>query len=409
MVSPTQHIRALLDQIAPNFEKGGNLEKLYPLYELVDAGMFTTGTVTKTASHVRDGLDLKRMMITVVIAVIPCLLFAIYNTGYQANLAISLGAEPLKDWHTILYTTLGGKFDVTSSLSNWLLGALYYVPILAVTFGVGGGIEATSSVLRAEDVNEGFLVTGMLIPLILPPTIPLWQVGLGTAFGIIFGKEVFGGTGMNFLNPALVARAFLFFAYPAYISGTAPWIAADFVHLDSFTGATLLAQAAETPGVLDGANWMNSFLGFTPGSMGETSAAACLVGAAILLITQVGSWRTMAGVTLGTFIMASTLNAIGSDTNPMMSVSFTWHIVLGGWALGTVFMATDPVSSSFTDKGRWIYGFGIGVLAVLIRCVNPAYPEGMMLAILFMNMFAPMIDYFALQANIRRRLARDAA
>lgn len=409
MVSPTKHVRDLLDQIAPNFEKGGSLEKLYPIYELVDTGMFTPGSVTKTSSHVRDGMDLKRMMITVVIGLIPCVLFAMYNTGYQANLAISQGAEPLKDWHTILYTTLGGQFDVTSSLSNWLLGALYFVPILAVTFAVGGGIEAGSCVIKGEDVNEGFLVTGLLIPLTLPPTIPLWQVAVGTAFGVIFAKEVFGGTGMNFLNPALVTRAFLFFAYPAYISGTAPWIAADFADVDSFTGATWLAQAAETPGALESANWVSAFLGFIPGSMGETSTLACLVGAAILLITKVGSWRTIAGVTLGTFVMASFLNWVGSDTNPMMAVPFHWHIVLGGWAFGTVFMATDPVSSSFTDTGRWIYGFSIGVLCVLIRCVNPAYPEGMMLAILFMNMFAPMIDYFALQANIRRRLARDAA
>jgi Na+-transporting NADH:ubiquinone oxidoreductase subunit B len=344
-----------------------------------------------------------------VVALVPCIIFAIHNTGYQANLAIFHGAAPLKDWHTILFTTLGGEFDVHNSLMNWLLGALYYVPILGVCFAVGGGIEAVGSIIRREDVNEGFLVTGMLIPLTLPPTIPLWQVGLGTAFGVIFAKEVFGGTGMNFLNPALVTRAFLFFAYPAYISGTSPWIAAEFANVDSFTGATLLAQAAEVPGVLDNADWMSAFLGFVPGSMGETSAAVCLIGAAILLITKVGSWRTMAGVALGTFVMANFLNWVGSDTNPMMNVPFTWHIVLGGWALGTVFMATDPVSSSFTDTGRWIYGFAIGVLTILIRCVNPAYPEGMMLAILFMNMFAPMIDYFALQANIRRRLARDAA
>jgi len=264
-VSPTDKIRELLDQVAPNFEKGGSLEKLYPLFELVDTGMFTPGSVTKTASHVRDGLDLKRMMITVVIAIVPCIVFAIYNTGYQANLAIFHGAEPLNDWHTIIFTTLGGQFDVSSSLMNWALGAIYYIPVLAVCFSVGGGIEAVASIIRREDVNEGFLVTGMLIPLILPPTIPLWQVGLGTAFGIIIGKEVFGGTGMNFLNPALVTRVFLFFAYPAYISGTAPWIAADFADIDSFTGATLLAQAAEIPGVLDNANWMDAFLGFIPG------------------------------------------------------------------------------------------------------------------------------------------------
>jgi Na+-transporting NADH:ubiquinone oxidoreductase subunit B len=247
----------------------------------------------------------------------------------------------------------------------------------------------------------------MLIPLTLPPTIPLWQVGLGTAFGVIFAKEVFGGTGMNFLNPALVARAFLFFAYPADISGDAPWIAANFLDVDSFTGATLLAQVASGTDALAHASWSHAFLGWTPGSMGETSALACLLGAGLLILTRVGSWRTMLGVTLGTFGMASLLNVVGSDTNAMFAVPFHWHIVLGGWALGMVYMATDPVSSSFTDGGRWLYGLGIGTLAVLIRVVNPAYPEGMMLAILFMNMFAPLIDYFAIQRNVRRRLARS--
>jgi len=234
-------------------------------------------------------------------------------------------------------------------------------------------------------------------------------VGLGTAFGVIFGKEVFGGTGMNFLNPALVARAFLFFAYPADISGDGPWIAADFLEVDSFTGATLLAQAAANSQALSAASWSQAFLGWVPGSMGETSALACLMGAGILIVTQVGSWRSMAGVTLGTFFMASLLNWAGSETNSMFAIPFHWHVVLGGWALGTVYMATDPVSSSFTDTGRWLYGLGIGILCVLIRVVNPAYPEGMMLAILFMNMFAPLIDYFAVQRNIRRRLARSAA
>ncbi|MFP6580645.1 MAG: RnfABCDGE type electron transport complex subunit D, partial [Myxococcota bacterium] len=248
-----------------------------------------------------------------------------------------------------------------------------------------------------------------LIPLTLPPTIPLWQVGLGTGFGILIGKEVFGGTGMNFLNPALVARAFLFFAYPANLSGTEPWIAADFIDVDSFSGATWLSRAAVEPGVLDQLDWWQAFVGWIPGSMGETSALACLVGGIFICVIGVASWRTIAGVTLGTFAMASFLNWAGSDTNPMFAVPFTWHIVLGGWALGTVYMTTDPVSSSYTDTGRWIYGFLIGVLTVLIRSINPAYPEGIMLAILFMNMFAPLIDYFFLQANIRRRVARDAA
>jgi Na+-transporting NADH:ubiquinone oxidoreductase subunit B len=402
-------LREILDRVAPSFEKGGPLEKFFPLYELLDTGAFTPGHTTRTASHVRDGLDMKRMMISVVVGLLPLLAIAMYNTGYQANLAISHGAQPLNDWHTILYTSLGGRFEVASTLSNWLVGALYYLPILAVTFAVGGMIEAVAAVIRREDVNEGFLVTAMLIPLTLPPTIPLWQVGLGTGFGILIGKEVFGGTGMNFLNPALVARAFLFFAYPANLSGTEPWIAADFIDVDSFSGATWLSRAAVEPGVLDQLDWWQAFVGWIPGSMGETSALACLVGGIFICVIGVASWRTIAGVTLGTFAMASFFNWAGSDTNPMFAVPFTWHIVLGGWALGTVYMTTDPVSSSYTDTGRWIYGFLIGVLTVLIRSINPAYPEGIMLAILFMNMFAPLIDYFFLQANIRRRVARDAA
>jgi Na+-transporting NADH:ubiquinone oxidoreductase subunit B len=402
-------LREMLDRVAPSFEKGGPLEKFFPLYELLDTGAFTPGHTTRTASHVRDGLDMKRMMISVVVGLLPLLAIAMYNTGYQANLAISHGAQPLNDWHTILYTSLGGRFEVASTLSNWLVGALYYLPILAVTFAVGGMIEAVAAVIRREDVNEGFLVTAMLIPLTLPPTIPLWQVGLGTGFGILIGKEVFGGTGMNFLNPALVARAFLFFAYPANLSGTEPWIAADFIDVDSFSGATWLSRAAVEPGVLDQLDWWQAFVGWIPGSMGETSALACLVGGIFICVIGVASWRTIAGVTLGTFAMATFFNWAGSDTNPMFAVPFTWHIVLGGWALGTVYMTTDPVSSSYTDTGRWIYGFLIGVLTVLIRSINPAYPEGIMLAILFMNMFAPLIDYFFLQANIRRRVARDAA
>ena len=404
-----QRLRSLLDRAALHFEEGGRLEKMHAAYEAVDTLLYSPGHVTRTASHVRDGLDLKRMMSLVIVALLPCVLAAVYNTGYQASLAISLGASPLDGWQSGLFVGLGGRFDPGSPLWCSLLGALYFVPVLLVCYGVGLGIEIVSVALRGHEVSEGFLVTGMLIPLTLPASIPLWQVGLGTAFGVIFAKEVFGGTGMNFLNPALVARAFLFFAYPGDISGEAPWIAADFLDVDNFTGATLLSQAASTPGALADASWGDAFVGWVPGSMGETSALACGVGAAFLILTQVGSWRTMAGVTLGTFIMASLLNWAGSETNPMFSLPFHWHIVLGGWALGTVYMATDPVSSSFTDGGRWLYGLGIGILTVLIRVVNPAYPEGMMLAILFMNMFAPLIDYFALQRNIRRRLARSAA
>jgi Na+-transporting NADH:ubiquinone oxidoreductase subunit B len=245
----------------------------------------------------------------------------------------------------------------------------------------------------------------MLFPLVLPPGIPLWMVFMGIAFGIIFGKEVFGGTGMNFLNPALVGRAFLFFAYPAYMSGDAPWIAANFAGLDSFTGATWLAQAAVTHGVLETASWWRAFFGMIPGAMGETSTLACLLGAVFLLTTRLASWRTMAGVTAGTIGISLLLNGVGSGSNPLFAVPFYWHFVLGGWAFGMVFMATDPVSSAFTNRGKWAYGIGIGVMCVLIRVVNPAYPEGMMLSILFMNMFAPLIDHFVVQANIRRREA----
>ncbi len=404
-----QPLRRMLDTVAPHFEEGGRFERLYPAYEAIDTLLYSPDTVTRTASHVRDGLDLKRMMSLVIVALIPCVVAALYNTGLQASLAISAGASPLEDWQSGVFTSLGGRFDPESVLFCCLLGALYFVPVVLVCYAVGLGIEVVSASLRGHEVSEGFLVTGMLIPLTLPPTIPLWQVGLGTAFGVIFGKEVFGGTGMNFLNPALVARAFLFFAYPADISGDGPWIAADFLAVDSFTGATLLAQAAANPQALSAASWSQAFLGWIPGSMGETSALACLIGAGLLIVTQVGSWRSMAGVTVGTFFMAGLLNWVGSETNPMFTVPFHWHVVLGGWALGTVYMATDPVSSSFTDGGRWLYGIGIGILTVLIRVVNPAYPEGMMLAILFMNMFAPLIDYFAVRRNIRRRLARSAA
>jgi len=402
-------LRDVHDRIAPHFEPGGRLEKLYPLWEAHDTAMFTPGEVTRTASHVRDGLDLKRMMITVVIALVPCILFAVYNTGYQAQYAIAHGAAPLDDWRMWLFQAAGLPFDPGSLLACGVHGALYFLPVLVVVFAVGAGVEVGGAILRKHEVNEGFLVTGMLLPLTLPPTIPLWQVALGMAFGLVFGKEGFGGTGMNFLNPALTARGFLFFAYPAFMSGDAPWIAADLRGADGFSGATYLAQAAVTPGALDGASWSRAFIGFIPGSMGETSALCCLLGLALLLITRVGAWQTVVGVAIGTVAMAKLLNWVDSGTNPMFAVPFYWHMVIGGWAFGTVFMATDPVSSAFTQVGKLYYGLGIGILAILIRVVNPAYPEGIMLAILFMNMFAPLIDHFIVQANINRRLARNAA
>jgi Na+-transporting NADH:ubiquinone oxidoreductase subunit B len=316
---------------------------------------------------------------------------------------------PRGDWQMWLYQAIGLGFDATNPLYCIVHGALYYLPILVVVFAVGSIVEVGGAIIRGHEVNEGFLVTGMLLPLTLPPTIPLWQAFLGMVFGLVFAKEVFGGTGMNFLNPALTARVFLFFAYPAFMSGDAPWVAADFEGVDGFSGATYLAQAAATSGALDQASWGNAFIGFVAGSMGETSTLCCLLGLAVLLATRVAAWQTVVGIVAGTLAMANVLNWIGSSTNPMFEVPFYWHVVLGGWAFGAVFMATDPVSSAFTATGKLFYGLGIGILVILIRVVNPAYPEGMMLAILFMNMFAPLIDHFVVQANINRRLARNAA
>ena len=403
-----QFLRNLLDRAEKPFHKGGKLEKFYPLYEATDTFLYSPPDVTRASSHVRDAIDLKRMMITVVIALIPCVLFAMYNTGLQANAAIAQGALALANWQTSLYQALGLGFDPTSILACMIHGAIYFLPVYLVTMIVGGHAEVVFAIARKHEINEGFLVTGLLFPLTLPPTIPLWQVALGILFGVIIGKEVFGGTGMNVLNPALVARAFLFFAYPGQISGDQPWIAANMAPLvaDGLSGATALAQAAvDTPAMMSSWSWWDAFVGVIPGSMGETSTLCCLIGAAILILTRVGSWRTMLGTTIGTFAMASLLNAIGSETNSMFGLPPIWHFVLGGWAFGMVFMATDPVSSAFTAWGKLLYGFGIGVLVVLVRVINPAYPEGMMLAILFMNMFAPLIDYFIVSANIKRRTA----
>jgi len=403
------------------FKKGKPLEKLFPLYEANDTFLYTTGEVTKGASHVRDGIDLKRLMITVVAALGLCMLMAMYNTGYQAFLAIEGGAAPLDVWQTSLYVTMGWEFSPSSPMGCMLYGSFFYIPIYLVTIVIGGLFEVLFAVVRRHEISEGFLVTSALFPLILAPTTPLWQVALGISFGVVVAKEMFGGVGMNFLNPALAARAFLFFAYPVQISGDKVWIAAQ-TSPDGYSGATLLAQAAHglqyaetgmTSGLYalqeSGFTWWDAFLGRIPGSMGETSTLFCLAGAAILIGTRIGSWRTMAGCVVGSFGMILILNAVGSETNPFFDVPFHWHFVLGGFAFGAVFMATDPVTSAFTDTGKLIYGFCIGVLGILIRVINPAYPEGWMLAILFMNMFAPLIDHYTIQANIRRRAARYAA
>lgn len=405
-------LRQTLDKIGKPFEKGGKLEKLHAVYEMHDTILYTPSEVTQKDAHVRDGLDLKRMMISVVFALLPIVLFAMYNVGFQASSAVGQGALAADTWQTWVWTELLGlSFDASSVISCIALGSLYFLPVFAVVGATGGAVEVTFALIRGHEVTEGFLVSWFLFALTLPPTIPLWQVVLGCAFGLVFGKEVYGGVGMNFLNPALTARAFLFFAYPGQISGDAVWTAAmaNPAAVDGWSGATPLSVAATGGIEALGAQadlWTNAFIGLIPGSMGETSALLCLFGAAFLVITKIGSWRTMAGVTIGTAAAAFLLNAIGSDTNPMFSVPFHWHIVLGGWAFGTVFMATDPVSSAFTDRGKWFYGLGIGIMVVLVRVVNPAYPEGMMLAILFMNMFAPLIDNYIVEANIKRRKAR---
>lgn len=413
-------LRRILDRQARHFEPGGRLERFYPLYEAPDTFLYTPGKTTAGAAHVRDALDLKRLMMTVVVALVPCVLMAMWNTGRQIHLAIAGGATALPNWRTDAMEMLGLPFDASSLLANTAHGALYYLPVLIVTFAVGGLWEGLFAVVRRHDVNEGFLVTGMLFPLVLPPTIPLWQVAVGITFGVVVGKEIFGGTGYNVLNPALTARVFLFFAYPAQISGDAVWIAAG-TAADGYSGATALGEiavleAAEgSKAPLDGlsaiegnVSWMQAFLGDIPGSMGETSALACLIGAAILIATGIGSWRIMVAATAGTAAISVLLNLVASNTNAMLSVPFHWHVVLGGWAFGIVFMATDPVSAAQTNRGRYIYGFLVGVLAILIRTVNPAFPEGVMLGILFMNLFAPLIDHYVLKANIKRRQARYA-
>lgn len=393
----------LLEKSGKPFEKGGPLERFYPAFEAGETFLFTPAEVTRADAHVRDGLDLKRMMIAVVYALIPSIFMAMYNTGLQIHRTVEAGGSVLDNWQSAVYGFTGLPLAADSFIGCIVHGALYFVPIMIVTYAAGGLLEVGFCVVRKHEVNEGLLVTGMLIPLTLPATVPLWQVALGTAFGVVVGKEIFGGTGMNFLNPALTARAFLFFAYPAQLSGEV-WVAAN--RPDGVSGATWLASYAEGSGHLADASGWDAFIGTIPGSMGETSVLAALIGAVLLLWTRIGSWETMFGVTVGTAAMALTLNGIGSETTPMVNLPWYYHYLIGSWAFGTVFMATDPVSSAFTGTGKLVYGFLIGVLCVLIRCVNPAYPEGMMLAILFMNMFAPLIDHYVIEANKRRRAAR---
>jgi Na+-transporting NADH:ubiquinone oxidoreductase subunit B len=405
-------LRRLLDRIGKPFHPGGKLQRYFPLYEAADTFFYSPAKTTTTGAHVRDAMDLKRMMIIVVIAAFPCVFMAMYNTGLQANLALDpakLGL--LTGWRHDVIALLGVGYSPQSFTASIVHGSLYFWPLYIVTMVVGLGIEVAFAVIRKMEVNEGFFVTGILFPLICPPETPLWQAALAVAFAVILAKEVFGGTGMNFINIALAARAFLFFAYPSAMSGDRVWTAVPpAATVDGFSGATVLSQLrhAETQPAYQDMSWMMAFGGFEPGSMGETSALACLIGAFILIVTGVGSWRLMLSVVLGTAAMATVFNLLGSSTNPLFAVPFWWHMVAGGWAFATVFMVTDPVTAPYSNIGRWVYGLAIGAMIVLIRVVNPAYPESVMLVILFMNVIAPYIDHVTVKANQRRRARRRA-
>ena len=392
-------LRKILDNVKPQFEKGGKFEKLHSVYDGFETFLFVPDKTSKSGVHIHDYNDMKRTMITVVVALIPALLFGMYNVGYQHFHALG---ETAAFWDTFFY------------------GLIRVLPLVIVSYTVGLGIEFAFAQVRGHEIQEGFLVSGMLIPLIVPIDVPLWMVAVATAFAVIFAKEAFGGTGMNVFNVALITRAFLFFAYPAFMSGDNVWIrgiAKGAPLPDGFSGATALSQAAlahsgEAAKIVDGfgnpVSLWDMFAGFIPGSIGETSTLAILIGAAILILTGVGSWKIIVSTFAGGYLMALLFHAVAGG-NAFMLMPAHDQIVLGGFAFGAVFMATDPVTGSRTESGKWIYGFLIGALAILIRIVNPAYPEGVMLAILIMNIFAPLIDHVIVHQNINRRLKRAKA
>lgn len=400
-------VRGFLDRLEPHFSPGGKYERWYVFYEMFDTMLYKPSSVTHSHAHVRDGIDLKRIMISVWLCTFPAIFFGLWNVGYQANTQLLANPELMgpDGWRGALLDMLT-MYNPASIWDNMIYGAVFYVPIVIVTYLTGFFWEGLFAWKRGHEVNEGFFVTGILFTLIVPAQIPLWQVALGVSFGLVLGKEVFGGTGKNFLNPALTGRAFLYFAYPAQISGDSVWTA-----VDGFTGATALSLAAVggIEGIqMAGVTWMNLFIGQVQGCIGETSTLMILIGGGALLFTGIASWRIVAGVMLGMILTSALLNFVGSDTNPMFAVPWYWHLVMGGFAFGMFFMATDPVSASHTNAGRWIFGGLVGVMTVFIRSVNPAFPEGIMLAILFSNLCAPTIDYFVMQANIKRRRLRNA-
>lgn len=392
-------LRKYVDQLKPHFKKGGKFEKLHSVFDGFETFLFVPNTTSKHGTHVHDVIDSKRTMILVVLGLVPALLFGMYNVGYQHYLAIG---QAVGFWDMFLY------------------GALAVLPIVVVSYGVGLGIEFVIAQIKGHEIQEGFLVSGMLIPLIVPVDTPLWMIAVATAFAVVFAKEVFGGTGMNIFNVALVTRAFLFFAYPTFMSGDAVWVRTGTTFglgegsvIDSYSGATVLGQVATatTPSVnVSGITgnplgFWDGFIGLIPGSVGETSTLAILIGAAFILLTGVASWKVMASVFTGGALVGLLFNQFGPDT---AAANFPWfmHLVYGGFAFGAVFMATDPVTAARTETGKYIYGLLIGGFTIVIRVLNPGYPEGMMLAILFMNIFAPLIDYYVVDANINKRLKR---
>jgi len=398
-------LRGFFDSIEPKFLKGGKYEKYFPIYEMIETILYTGKTVTKAAPHARSFVDMKRIMTYVVISTIPCILWSFYNTGLQTNIALgSVGDAAQIGWRIWIIDSLGVSLNPDSVLANTFHGMLYFLPIYITTLVAGGICEVVFATIRGHEVNEGFLVSSMLFALTMPASAPLWQVALGIAFGVVIGKEVFGGTGKNFLNPALTGRAFLYFAYPANMSGDAIW-----TPVDGFSGATALGMSA-AKGVeslaMEGITWWDAFYGTIQGSLGETSTLACFIGLAFLMITKIANYRMVVGCLVGMIGFSLLLNWIGSDTNPMFAMPWHWHLVLGSYAFGLCFMVTEPVSASHTNLGRYFYGGLVGFMVVMIRVLNPAFPEGMMLAILFANIFAPLIDYFVVQANIRRRTIR---
>ncbi len=394
-------LRKLLDNLEHHFTEGGRFQSWYALYEAADTIFYSPGSVTKSTAHIRDGIDLKRIMITVWFAAFPAMFYGMYNLGFQATDVMAAGAS-VDGWHGWLIELLGG-YDASNLWHCFWYGAVFFIPIYAVTFVVGGFWEVLFAMKRGHEVNEGFFVTSILFALICPPDIPLWQVAIGISFGVVIGKEVFGGTGKNFLNPALTGRAFLYFAYPAQLSGDTVWVA-----VDGYTAATPLSLVASDGMAALQAQfpWMDAFTGAIPGSVGETSTLAILIGGVILLASRIASWRIITGVFLGMVVLSTFLNMVGSDSNLAFAMPWYWHLVTGGFAFGMIFMATDPVSGAMTNGGKWMFGILVGLMTVLIRVINPAFPEGIMLAILFANLFAPLMDNFVVQANIKRRLAR---